>query len=355
MWTDPVIFDCIWDRLGTLDGLLNLFEDGAAGMNLVSSLVQVSSHFGHLKARIFRQLNRPYLSSIGAVAARVVVCEVTQRRMLRGIQTSFELLGIEHSCIAGGFAAWQLERYTDTKSGCDAFPRATRGVRVWDGWPRHDLWVPNDVDLFVACDDPEIALDIIGTFYNRFHNSLFSSPGITVDHTDEYQYGASDPPSADDISRIARQYNLPEGVIARCRMHRQCIYRPRRLPIRSTWRFSSHHRENIFPVCLNVIFTSHPSVLPFREWITGHFDLRHCCIECAVADDGTYTFRTSNVAFEALRHRRIEFTPATFADPACHKSIVRIGRYMSQGFTMTGDDNVCPIRGDLTSISFDPM
>ena len=56
------------------------------------------------------------------------------------------------ACVAGGFAAWSLERRLETRAGMDAVPRSRAMLRsvgrraVW-----RQLWIPEDVDVFAGC------------------------------------------------------------------------------------------------------------------------------------------------------------------------------------------------------------
>ena len=164
---DGALFDCLWARLMDLSFVY------ACGPEAVDVAVRLSATCAALRAQLTRlwlDLDRPFLARLRlAHACRALQCELEQRRLLHHTAECLGIVGARHACVAGGYAAWQLERHLDAALGRDAFPRAARGVEVWSNRRQrlNEIWTPNDVDLFVHSEDVETTMDVVTACYRE--------------------------------------------------------------------------------------------------------------------------------------------------------------------------------------------
>ncbi|MEC7000243.1 MAG: hypothetical protein VXX04_00240, partial [Actinomycetota bacterium] len=290
-------------------------------------------------------------------AARAVVCDLAQRRLLSRVVRDLHIVGAR-ACVAGGFAAWQLERYLEVAAGRDGFPHASRFTHVVNTTWRNDVWMPQDVDLFVTTEDAELTLNLVTNAYRDFLFALYANAGDMriVASSLEYHEGSDRPPPPPNVVRdLARLHELPEIVVDACVAATHDVRRvdpPPRQLVRSSWNILSTIDEPYVPMRLNVVLTDGGLDAPdYARWVTAHFDLLHCAVSCTVDADGEYHFRASSAAVHALARRRLEFTPHAFLGV---NTIRRVCKYLANGFSITGDAGV-PVSDDVAIDSCDAI
>lgn len=358
MWnTHPAIADCVWERILSVEGAYTLFENARVGVTALATLATTCHAFHDRLRTVYIDIDRPYLGYVnGRYALRVLCCELAQRRMLSDIFRALRLLGLSaavtadetetNACVAGGFAAWHLERHMDARSGRDAFPRTVRGPAVWDGAPRREVWVPRDIDVFLACDDDarDLAMDVVATCYAEFTRVAFGCIAPPERTREDNAYVEDDAeerraPDADVVESAARAAGLPESLVHLCRTARECAMERKRNIVRSVWNFDTHHTEPLFAMRLNVIVTDTPptTTVPYDAWVTSQFDMLHCAVALRVMENGHYTFVASREAVQSLADRRIAFTAFAFLDATTvHRAVHRVRKYLGDGFSYAG-------------------
>lgn len=341
------LFDCLWSRLIDLSFV---YRYGPDAISVVATLSATCSLLRRELIRLWLDIRRPYLAQLCLEHSfRAVLCEMEQRRLIERTTECLGLVGTEHVCVAGGYAAWQLERHVDSAVGRDAFPRTVRGIELCN--TRHvmnDIWTPGDVDLFVHSDDVELTMDVVSACYREYTDVLFGSK-CKVYTSCHLGYGDETPdedpylPTSHRVEQLARRTDLPEYIVDRC-VHHHHAHTPgaRANIVVTAWNLMAHARDPMLPSRLNVIFTKKPPCEEdYAAWITSSFDLRHCCVIVDVARDGTLHYRVHPHTVRVLSARRLEFTPGTFAnETTCANTMRRIQKYMSNGFSIFGDDKI---------------
>lgn len=341
--------DCLWQRLFCLQFVYRHVH-AADFEALYRTLACTCTTFRHEMHRTWRDLSRPYLSHIRPVHAyHVLACEMHQRRMMSSIATRLALVGVADACVAGGYAAWQLERLLDTEMGRDAFPRTIRGTHVWSGRPMRRVWIPGDVDLFVHCDDTELALDLVVECYREFATRLYSEHVRVHTSSSEVYGGGVDrdddgvPPTEEYVEELARAVGLSEHCVSRCvdrRASTAVTYAP--CIVEAVHNVVVERHEPLFPLRLNVIFTCKPPMTgttSYAAWVCESFDMSHCRAAVVATDDGRLSFTTSRPTVSDLFQRRLRLTEMAFCNlRTCRNTVDRVDKYLSNGFTFEGDD-----------------
>ena len=337
--------DCLWNRLFTLSFLFR-FDDNRT--SLLRSLVCVCSSFRSETHRLWVELSRPYFSHLFPLCAyRALDCELNQRHMIASIVSHLSVVGVHDVCVAGGFAAWHLERWIDTQMGRDAFPRTVRGTHVWSGRPMRKIWVPGDVDVFVHAEDPELCMSIIADVYRDFCDRVFSEEtrvhmSSSSDYHDSARMDDTDVlPTEEYIEQVARTLNLQEHGISMC-----IDARTRTQQYHSTVVQTSHHivaeeSETMLPIRLNVVFTECPPLhQSYVASVLQTFDMHHCRVALVVSSDtGDMDFTCTPRALLNLSQRRLHLTDRAFCNmQTCVNTVQRVDKYLACGFTFEGDD-----------------
>lgn len=339
-WTCAPACDALWSPLLAWWGAWHVWDGDTRHQ---ARIRLVCRELAAIDTDLLRAVGRPYLRLTDArFARRQILCEYATRRLVHRVQTMGTLLGIDF-VVAGGFAAWELERARETERGNDAFPRARRCTAVNDRIPRHRAWTPGDIDLFFS-GDAEMALEIVQAAYQEWCATLFSARRAQVVTTHLVAYDCYEAEACDGATfrRAMAQLGLPEPIIS------QAFTSLERAPhsasfttdmLQQTWRLSSTD-EVLFPSEINVIHTRRPPEgVDYAHWITRHFDFVHCCVALEVASDGAWVFHAEESARRALAARRLEFNASQFRNSGTLiVTVRRIAKYHMNGFTFLGDE-----------------
>lgn len=371
-WTHPVIVQCIWDHLGTLEGLwcADVPPGCAAYLCVVIGRLCWSTRDAQRVLRLLQALGRPYLLShpVFSVDLSVTVAyELAVRRFVLLVETLAHKESLGPVAVAGGFAAWQLDRATQASCGRDAFPRC-------DTNDSH-LWIPGDLDVFVSSQDFGAIESIVSYALLRLLEEV-SSPlaprhlwydCVCNDYGEEASEGEEEEEeelsSIEDAACVVERLMASEvlGSIAAERVRsdlaphlltrtdsrsntiRNCSLRS--MGLTHVWRLGSCVLRNL-PTSItdiNVVHTCTPpsamlTPVAYADWVTERFDLVHCAVAVHVdAATGAWRFACRPGAAEALTSRRIHFGPhalGTVRDAA--RTVARIDKYMHRGFYFAG-------------------
>lgn len=340
------VADCLWQRFFRVSFVYEHVDDPAP---LLRTLACLNTSFRAETSRTWRELARPYLAYVYPPHAyRMFVCEMHQRRMVAALVDRLSLVsGTRRVCVAGGYAAWQLERWVETETGRDAFPRTVRGTHVWNRHQLKRLWVPADIDLFVHSEDPDLAMDLVLDTYHAFVARVFpNAPRVHVSSSSDYDplqdAGADVPPTEAYVETMARVVGLHEHCVSRC-AERCTPYAPS--IVRASHHVVVEETETLVPLRLNVVFTHDPpppatdSEEAFARWVLRSFDLNHCRVAARVVPDGTLAFACTRSTFMDLAYRRLRLTDRALCNlRTCRNTLRRVEKYLSCGFTFEGDD-----------------
>lgn len=337
-----VLWDVIWCPIISLPFLFN--NPPLQALCLVSTIRQLSHAHKRLEYRLWKEIESPFLRHVAfPYALRILWCELLQRRFLIDIHMIVTNMTGRRSCIAGGFAAWRLERCLDTRHNGDGYPRATRQSFVSDGYARREVWVPSNVNVFVETgDEDDLVLEVIATRYILFCAQMFNDPRVMTlnfkhahernvvtaldltQHLDEFEFGQ-------DVRQLCRDQMFIDRLLEETS--------PTKLGNQSHTLSSAKH-EPLVPTRLNVTFTEDSPQRRYIEWVLASFDLAHCKIACRVDDDtGAYVFYGSEDCAETLTQRRIQLSDGslTHSRASQRETLERIRRYIERGFSVRGD------------------
>ena len=338
--------DCLWNRLFTLSFLFRFDEDWTP---LLRSLVCVCSSFRRETQRLWLELSRPYFSHLYPLCAyRALDCELNQRRMISSIVSHLSIMDVHDVCVAGGFAAWHLERWIDTQMERDAFPRTVRGTHVWSGRPMRKVWMPGDVDLFVHAEDPELCMSIIADVYRDFCDRIFSEETrVHISSSSDYHESARMDdadvlPTEEYIEQVARTLNLQEHGISVCTDARNRTHQYHPTVVQTSHHIVAEESETMLPLRLNVVFTACPPLhhQSYAASVLESFDMHHCRVALAVSPEtGDLSFTCTPRALLDLSQRRLHLTDRAFCNiQTCVNTVRRVDKYLAYGFTFEGDD-----------------
>ena len=341
---EGALFDCLWSRLMDLSFL---YEYGPDGIDVAVRLSATCIVLRTQLIRLWLDLDRPFLAHMSIEhSCRALHYELEQRRLLHRTTECLRIIGTKHVCVAGGYAAWQLERHMDAVVGRDAFPRTVRGIQLWSSRRCiNEIWTPGDVDIFLHSDDMDMTMDVVTACYREFTDVLFGRnckmhTSCQLSYGDEND-GASLPTEV-HVEQLARRTDLPEHLVDRCVDHRRnATPRERSSIVRTAWNLMAHARDPLLPSRLNIVFTSAPPAWcdDYAAWVTSSFDLRHCCVAMSVGHEGDLFFHAHAHTVRMLSCRRVELTPSSFANvTTCANTMHRIQKYLSNGFSVMGDD-----------------
>ena len=336
-WTHPVVVDVVWSRLASWEGVYEFWEGRfVTPLALVCGVRRVCRAFRVPLDALWRAISRPYLANddIG-YANRVLMCEYAARRLVQGLEDRLRQAGI-HACVAGGFAAWQLERRMQTDDGTSAFPSTMRGTTFYDGLPRNSVWIPMDIDVFFA-GDSDVALPIVQDLYGHFSRRLFGVSGVLSTRTvcsDDYYAGEPEETTPDTLRRMMADAKFPHTIADQAVRAMQRARAGHRV-LHKTWRINSYS-EPIFATEINVVQIAPPIAgRAYPSWVFDGFDLAHCCVALSV-DAGQWRFECAPGAQESLHRRQLRFhtTPGTAGSTAA--TVRRLIKYFRNGFSFVG-------------------
>jgi hypothetical protein len=246
--------------------------------------------------------------------------------------------------VAGGGAAWHLERRLETLRGNDAFPLVTRSntiLPVGRGG-RGYLWVPSNIDVFVHASDSSTVHVLVRQCYETFLNDMFGRVGeelVGCRHTSTQSSPAGTQEMRRDVvACLVRDFHLDERLCMECRAHDYAMDVTSR--VEEVYEYRCFHQEPLVSSALNVMHTTAPPEgTAFAEWVVGGFDLAHCAVVMDVDPfTGMWTFEGSRRSCRALMHRRLHLLPGCFSDTLkCVVHVERLCKYSFWGFTHEGD------------------
>lgn len=299
---------------------------------------------------LYRDVARPYLCRVPAyTVVRTLVCELSSRMLLYRLKNTLYLLGETRVCCAGGFAAWELERSLETHLGRDGYPRTFRNSQIVHGSypPRCRLWIPHDVDIFVSTSSPNLVMEAIRMVYREFASDLFGGCPGTIheerirNQTDGFETTTS------YVRFVAESLFLPASAIEQLIDHVESTthLEPIPTPI-DAWSLRTTQHDFVFPSTLNVALVdpaNHDRVSQpyFPISVVGTFDLSHCGVVLDVdVDTGAWQFECSPTTLADLRHRRLRLNRNILGrECTAMRTVCRIVKYSSRGFSLVGDDD----------------
>lgn len=346
MMEDAALWDCLWRPLFSPWFLFECAFDPSEIVSLLRVLTCLSRSFRQEVHRTWRALGRPYLSHVSlAHAYRTLAFELHQRRMLRTMHGGLAALGVHDVCVAGGYAAWQLERVLDTEAGRDGYPRSVRGTHIWHGRSMRALWMPTAIDIFLHCDDVELPLDVIGRCYQDFMVTLFrdhfESGALACEVVHDVAEEEEVLPLEEDIEEVARDMGLNEHSVSRCVARRASTvaFHPSIIASRHSL-FLGRTDAVLAAANLQVFVTrAPPPDVAYDAWVCDSFDLNHCRVVASVTEEGRFAFTASPSALADLSLRRLALTDRSFSNARFSSNTIhRLSKYMERGFTFEGAD-----------------
>jgi hypothetical protein len=359
-WTHPAVVHAVWDEIRTLRGAWRVLvpRDAARTCARIGAVCRALRGDGMHLLQLLQALGRPYLllhPAFRTILSQTVALELAMRRFVHLLHERAARRGVPVA-VAGGYAAWQLERRERAEAGEDAYPRASDEDMC-------AVWVPEDVDVYLACELPT-AEDIIVEPLLRLGMDIgpalrsFSEPYLPVVWRAQCEaqgaYGEEDDrgepfDDREDVCAFVERavgFRLPMLSAST----RRAVAEQVRDEVRDdgadeaglvarTWRAGAYamHDVPMSPQSVHVVHTMPPPPdagrAGYAAWVAARFDLRHCAISCAVGDDGAWSFAGDEGAREALRDRVLRFQPRamrTRQDAA--RTVERLVKYMQRGF-----------------------
>ena len=350
-----MLWDVLWRPALSLARLFRE-ESPWEALRMVTAVRGVSRGHRRLEWALWMDIQSSFLRNVPfSLALRILWCELVQRRFLFDVEQLVGNVARCGVCIAGGFAAWRLERCLQTEEGGDGYPRAVRTGFVSDGYARREVWVPSAVDVFVESrENEDLLLEAIGMRYVFFCSQMFNDPRVATllePHEEEEEDDDVDPPVTDaDLTHGLDEFGFGQDVRRLCRdqafldrwsttesetagpaqrRHRMCS-------------FCAARNEPLVPTRLNVVFTAEtgPRRTPYVAHVLSSLDLSHRRIVCRVrGDTGAYRFRGAEADVEVLAQRRICIADDTLmrSRVALRETLQRIRRYVERGFSVRGE------------------
>ena len=335
-------WDSLWYPLVSLDGCTRLYPSYDAACKTVGTLACTCRAFRNAvrasPGGVFWELKQPYLCTepLGK-ALTALYMELSQRRMLRRICESIRSLALGEVCIAGGYAAWQLERSLQTAAGREARPVTFPDTCIRGTAVRGGMWLPSSVDVYVTLNDNHAALlDAIRMHHNAFLQATQSYlTGVIVS-----PHQCVVPPSTQQLHALSNFFGIPLApppTDTPVDAHPESV-------VRSRWTFrAASALDDTFPCTLNVIFVRfHDPVsrIEFPNSVLRHADYEHSAICATVTDQGTLEFYASAAAVRALIRRRVVFRPqACLLGHSFYDAMIRGCKYVQCGFSTVGSAN----------------
>ena len=339
-WLHPAVVHCVWDRLRTIEGAWACLEPRDAARTCAYICMLCRTLRGSLLTFV-RDLGRTYLLCVPDMrflTCKTVAMELAMRRFVHRVYEASR--GHFSVTVAGGFAAWQLDRHVEAMMGRDAFPSADA-----DG-----VWIPDDIDVYVSSSDVmkvdelmsvpilQLMRDLAPTRdfklwfkaskFNEYNGETGRSRRITdpVDFVDKcvrergFRSKFTDP----FVARVTRDVQ-PRGETTHGSI------------VAFASRTGSDALEAI-PMGLssvNLVYTTAPPAgVAYAEWIASRFDLQHCAITLSVdGDTGRWVFGGTPGAREALARRSLRFGAHAFQNEyegLC--TVERVLKYINRGF-----------------------
>lgn len=358
-WIHPAVIHSVWDHLRTLEGVWSCFSPKDAAIACVRIGMLCHALRGNLMDLV-RDLGRPYLllPSGFSIIERTIVYELAMRHFVHRVLTLGRACGLEHMTVAGGFAAWQLERRTESLHGRDAFPRAVRGIEWVSPAPGFNpcaAWLPDDVDIYVACRNVEDVEAVMAGPLIQLAEDLATIPRKKKDvavwrnyvYTNDYVSDTTSHQIDDPVHYVSHQFaacHMNEDTrrlaeervrrdVAEARIHDDDASSV----VTHVWRAGcrSLARTPMAVGSINLVHTTPPPTgRDYSQWITSRFDLRHCAIALGVdATTGQWRFACDDDARDALARREIRFGPnALRREYEADRTIDRVYKYLRRGF-----------------------
>ena len=362
-WTSLAVVDAVWDALRSPRWLARWRElEVASPVHLwvaVSSICRAT--YRPLK-ELYAAVDRPYLSATDAPhAIQTVLADYCLRALVRDVHAAGAAAKAAVA-VAGGFAAWRLERALDTLRGADGLPRCVRTV-TFTRTECTDFWIPNDVDVYVATEDPEAALAAVQAAFLAYAKALWGDEqscfvfqtldaatrmGGKADHEDEE--GGVDPTIALDalpVTYLDRWHATRRMDLLATEEEEERRFGGGRkvggrgVEARRMWTLTAHAEgaEAFVPSTCTVWTCRDLAAL------AQSFLLAHCGVLVDVDDGGEWRFHASARALGALRDRRLLMQRV----PTRRSDSYTLARYTYSGFSFTGNqpDGECLLPRNL--------
>jgi hypothetical protein len=340
-WDAPPIVDCLWLRLSSWRGVWHLWEGRFRSPLHMAVVVRgVCSSFRLPLTDLWEEASRPYLARYHiSVANRVLLFEYAFLRFVAEVRR----IG-PHVCVAGSFAAWQLDhRMRTVDADGDAFPRCSRGTSVADGIGRDCVWVPRDVNVFFGGDAAR-TLPAVERACAAARSTLYGSYrlyGTWFEHSAACEWGSGRGGEGDGLpARLVAHmeeagfpYAAVCGAAAAAEDAAARAGAERSLHLFQEWRYLGRP-DPLFPADVHIVQTSSPSRgIEYEDWVTDGFDVCHCRV-CLDVDEeeGKWIFRRDRAAEESLRSRRLRLHSLDADASSVHRLAGRIHRWYRSGF-----------------------
>lgn len=343
-WAHPVVVDAVWARLVSWEGVWQFWEHRFdSPLRMVLVLKGVSRTFGVSLDGLWCAIGRPYLSHVDlGYAGRVLLCEYASRRLVQSLLDGIEAIADAEAVIAGGFAAWEFERWLQTLHGLDGFPRCVRDTTFHDGLPRNQLWVPEDINLFFT-GNTDAVLKVVERAYADFCGLLGRAQVLLemcIESDAIADVGDDDDDVERQLSRVMVDAEFPYVIIDEAVRSLRMAPTRTTVPCERTWRLHSQS-EPLFPITLHVTRTpplSASAAPTYGEFILDTFDFVHCCVALSVTRQGAWRFDSDAVVLDCIKHRVLRFNTVPFTCVAqVSQTVRRLIKYYMNGFTFRGD------------------
>lgn len=330
-WTAQCVIDCVWSRLGSWEGAFRWSGDESplSMIVCVRSVCTATRRACDLGA-VFSSVGRPYLArSNGWHARRALVCEAAARTFVRTVDAT------RCAIVAGGFAAWQLERAQSTREGRDGYMRAVRGTTIA---PRGEvsapgaLWIPESVDVFYWATTDTAATAVRTTIECAFAVMCRTLTGTCV--VRHRAAGDANDDAFDDACAAVLEVGVPasQSAVVREVLAAASDARGFDALARERWTLTAALREPFFPSTAHLVRTTPPpDARVLAWWVTRHFDMVHCRVVVHATAEGAYAFECDDDAARALERRQIVVRSRA---RDARVTAWRVRKYLSNGFAM---------------------
>jgi hypothetical protein len=348
MWNSPAIYDCLWERITSIEFCTLFLENEDDIVRFVCNIFVVSKELNRLSSSFLRNIHRAFLPTLTPpVRASCVKSCISVRKFIKRAQSGLKsVLDIENVCISGEFASWELERKMEMKQGKDGFPWGCREVSIWDGIVRNEIWNPFVLELFVECspDQDTDALLILEHYFLDHLENVVQFSFLKRENKEEAE-ACGEAEDEDIVSAVQECTSLPEkyktasldGLLSRNsskKRFRSVVIYP--LGIKSV--------INPFqPFVLSTTFTR-PSdrkrYVPFPFFVnsSSHFD--HLRVSIVMERSGTFSFYTDKGAVDSLLRRKIEIKAGGGTKDEVTTIVNKIVILLKNGFRFSSNFNV---------------
>lgn len=345
-WESEALMEALWTPMLSVSGLCIWFSTPREAIDTFASLSRVNWTFLRRSLSLWYQMDRPYVRELNwQYAQQLGVCDLSLRRFVHRLKESLACVEVHDVVITGGYAAWQLERRLETLRGKDAFPRVRRVTNVFlPGTDGGTLWLPSNMDVYVACDDMSLVLELIRDAYQRYIVEVFDDTHHVACDVSYVQRKEEIPLDLrrDYLLRLAHTWGLPARLCIDCGAsfdRRPDSVQLAPPEVHGVLQLHCIRHQPLFPLTLKVLCTSRPQEgVPYAPWISDHMDLEHCGVVMDLACTGEWVFEGRRSSALALMHRRLVLRPSDFATAqTCIRTVRRLRKYTYVGFTADGD------------------